>query len=123
MKFFYLSLLVTALSSCVVTNTTRLNPNAPQYAAVAPEQVAIYLSESDVPKPFEKLAVINAKGDSSMTNTTTFYNKVKKDAAKLGANGILVRHVSEPSAGAQIAGAFLGHSAQRKAEYLAIRTK
>lgn len=51
------------------------------------------------------------------------YNAMKKRAAQIGANGILFQPIKEPSAGAKVAGAFLGTGTNRKAEMIAIFVK
>jgi uncharacterized protein YbjQ (UPF0145 family) len=48
------------------------------------------------------------------------FNSMKKKAGSLGANAIILDAVSEPSAGAKIAAAFLGTSAERKGKAIAI---
>jgi len=45
---------------------------------------------------------------------------MRKEAGKLGANGIILDSLSEPSAGAKIAGAFHGTGAQRTGKVIAI---
>lgn len=111
-----------ALPSCVQTSTTVLDPTAAPLMAKAPEHVRIYLSPNDLPKGTRKIAAISARGDNGMTSSADFYKAVKREAASVGANGVLVNNVSEPTAGAQIAGAFLGYSAQRQATYTAVLT-
>lgn len=113
------ALLTLVLGGCVVTSVTPLSNK--QYDPVSPDQVVIYLDETDIPGEFEKLAIINAKGESSWTDEKQMYERARKDAAKIGANGILVEQVKEPSAGAKIAGAFLGTGSQRTGTMIAIR--
>lgn len=110
-----------SLSSCVQTSVTRLDNSSTPLVATKPEQVCIYLSEDRAPKPYKEIAIINAMGAHNLP-MDTFYKQVRKDAAKLGANGILVRKVQEPSAGAQVAAAVFGVGANTKAEYIAIKT-
>jgi hypothetical protein len=45
---------------------------------------------------------------------------MRKKAAELGANGVLLQQVVEPTKGAKVANAFLGTSANRKGESVAI---
>ena len=110
------------LASCVNTSTTVLDPSAKMAPAVAPETVKIYLTPADVPPGSKKLATISARGDNAWTTSDTMFRQIRKDAAKIGANAVLVNQVKEPSAGAQIAGAFLGYSAQRQGQFVAPRT-
>ena len=112
-------LAILTLSGCVVASVTPLSST--KHEAINPEEVVIYLEEADIPGEYEKVAIINTKGESSWTNEAQMYNKAKKEAAKLGANGILVTQTKEPSSGAKIAGAFLGTGSQRTGEMIAIR--
>ena len=110
--------LALALTGCVQTQATMLSSKT--YAPLEPEQVTIYLSEDDIPGRFERVAIINAKGSTSYTNQNQMYEAVRKKAAEVGANGVLFAEVDEPSAGAKIAGAFLGTGSNRNAEMAAI---
>lgn len=110
------------LASCVTTSTTILDSTAAASPIVAPEAVKIYLSEADLPKGTKKLGIITGRGDNDLTTPDGMFRAAKREAAKIGGNGVLVQGVREPSAGAAIAGAFLGYSAQRQGEFVAVRT-
>ena len=113
-------LLVLALlfTGCVTTNVTPLSGKT--YAPVDPEEVALYLDEADIPGEYDKIAVIYARGDYAMTNESHMFKKVRKKAAQLGANGVLVQRVKEPNTGEKVANAFLGTGADRRGEMIAI---
>jgi len=91
-----------------------------KFAPLTPEEVTIYMEEEDIPGEFQKIAILNATGSTSMTDERQMYEALKKRAATIGANGILFQPIEEPSAGAKIAGAFLGTGSNRKAEMIAI---
>ena len=55
-----------------------------------------------------------------ISSESGMYNAMKKKAGNLGANAIILDATSEPSAGAKIAGAFLGTGAERKGRAIAI---
>ena len=107
------------MTSCVSVNTTKLGtgPNRPPVPA---DQVAIYRTADQVPGKYEEIALINAKGDSSWTSEAGMFKQMQKKAGLLGANGIILDAVSEPSAGAKIAGAIFGVGAERKGKSIAI---
>ena len=48
------------------------------------------------------------------------FKKMKQRAGQIGANAIILDAVSEPSAGAKIAGAIFGVGAERKGKAIAI---
>jgi hypothetical protein len=110
---------VASLTGCVTTNATRLGTGAP-LAAVPVESVAIYRTASQVPGKYEEVALLNSKGESSWTDEAAMFKSMKKKAAELGANGIILDAVSEPSAGAKIASAVFGTGAERKGRAIAI---
>src|SRR5688500_2039463 len=71
-----------ASGSAIVTGNTR--------APVAPEQVKIYL---EPPAEFEVIGLVNASSDAGWTEQGSLdyaIKELKKQAAKLGANGVLI---------------------------------
>lgn len=48
------------------------------------------------------------------------FKKMIKKAGAMGANGIILDAISEPSAGAKVAGAIFGVGAERKGKAIAI---
>ena len=105
--------------ACVSTNATRLGTSTIR-PAIAPDQVAIYRTADQVRGQYEEVALLNASGEASWTNEEKMMNSMKKKAGEMGANAIILDAISEPSAGAKIAGAFLGTGSQRKGKALAI---
>jgi osmotically-inducible protein OsmY len=109
-------------SGCVATQATMLQPTA-QYAMVSPAQVRVFLREDDIKVPYEKVAIIHAQGESTMTNEQEMITAAKAEAARAGANGIVLSKIDEPSAGAKVAGMVFGVGVMRRGEILGIRTK
>lgn len=85
--FCLLALAVLTIAACasgsaIVTGNTR--------TPVAPEQVRIYL---EPPAAFEVIALVNASSDAGWTEQGSVdyaVTELKKQAAKLGANGVLL---------------------------------
>ena len=115
-----LVIVVLAVLGCVSAQVVRLGSPQP-YPSIAETDVQVFLTEADVRAPFEKLALIKLKGDSDYTNETMMVQKAKIEAAKIGANGIILGQTNEPSAGAKVAGAIFGVSTQRRGDVVAIR--
>jgi hypothetical protein len=107
------------LASCVSVNSTRLG-NAAYRPPVPADQVLIYRTADQVPGKYEEIALLNAKGDSSWSSEAGMFKQMKKKAGKMGANAIILDAISEPSAGAKIAGAIFGVGAERKGKAIAI---
>lgn len=77
-----LAIAACATGSAIVTGNTR--------APVAPEQVRIYL---EPPAAFEVIGLVNASSDAGLTEQGSLdyaVEELKKQAAKLGANGVLL---------------------------------
>lgn len=105
--------------SCISTEATRLG-NAPYRAPVPVETVAIYRTAKQVPGKYEEVALLMASGDSEITSTSQMHSALKKRAAELGCNGIILDGTKEPGAGAKLESALLGTSAERKGKAIAI---
>ena len=111
--------LALSLASCVTTNATRIGggPTRPQ---VTPENVVLYRTADQVPGRYEEVAILHSEGEVGWTNEESMYNSMRKKAGELGANAVILEAVEEPSAGAKVAGAFLGTGAERKGKAIAI---
>ncbi len=112
LSFFFL------LSGCVTASVTKLTNT--DYPKIRPEEVVIYLSEDDVPKVYDQVALIYTKGDYAATKETGQFKKARKRAAKLGANGIIFGEMTEPKSGAKVANFVFGTPANRKGQMMAI---
>jgi hypothetical protein len=111
--------LVVALTACVTTNATRIG-GGPTRPKVDPESVVLYRTAEQVPGRYEEVAILHSEGEVRWTNEEGMYNSMRKKAGELGANAVILEGVEEPSAGAKVAGAFLGTGAERKGKAIAI---
>jgi len=109
-----------SLSACVQTNATMLGPTPMARPKVVAEQVRIYRTADQVKARYEELALLNSTGESDWTNESGMLQSMRKKAGELGANGIILEAINEASAGAKVAGAFLGTGSQRKGRAVAI---
>jgi len=112
--------MVISLSACVQTNATMLGPTPVARPKVAAENVRIYRTPDQVKAKYEELALLNSTGESSWTNEAGMLQSMRKKAGDLGANGLILDAIDEASAGAKVAGAFLGTGSQRKGRSIAI---
>ncbi len=117
-KSYYLLIAVLFLAGCVQTQATMLDNE--YYPPVRPDDVVIYLSEADIDGEWKNIAIIHAQGDSQLTRESKMLRKARERAAEIGANGILIEEIKEPSAGAQIAGEVLGTGSTRRGRIIAI---
>ena len=105
--------------ACVQTNAVRLG-NAPVREPVAEDHVVVYRTADQVPRRYEEVALLNARGESSWTNEEKMFNSMRKKAGEMGANGIILDAIIEPGAATKVAGAILGTGAERKGKAIAI---
>lgn len=93
---FAFSLISLIISSCasgtaLVTGT--------QHPATSPESVVIYI---EPPVNYEVIGIVTASSDSGWTDQGSLeyaLKEIKKQAAKIGANGILLENVSQSTSG------------------------
>lgn len=112
--------LILGMTGCVSTNAAMLGMPGKQRPEVAPESVALYRVASQVPGPYEEVALLNSKGDSDMTDEAAMFESMREKAGEIGANGVILDALSEPGSGAKVAGAIFGVSVARKGKALAI---
>jgi hypothetical protein len=114
------AVLMLSLSACVTTNAARLGTSTVARPEVPVENVALYRIASQVPRPYEEVALLNSSGDSGFTDEAKMFESMREKAGEMGANGVILDAVSEPGSGAKVAAAIFGVSAQRKGKALAI---
>lgn len=117
-RFALLSLAV-VLTACVSTNATVLNKSMTR-PPIAKESVIIYSSAEKVPGKYDEVALLNSKGDESMTNERKMYESMRSEAAKLGANGVILQETKDPGTGSKVAHMLIGTSSNRHGKSMAI---
>lgn len=108
-----------ALAGCVSTSATMLS-GGPVLPPTADSAVVVYRTASQVPGPYRELALLNSTGDASMTDVAQMYASMRTEAARIGANAIILDATTEPGAGAQVAAAIFGVSANRRGRAIAV---
>jgi hypothetical protein len=107
------------LGGCVSTNSTPLGL-ARTSAAVPPASVALYRTADQVGRPYSEVALLNAKGDALFTTEKRMFESMRAAAARIGADGVILESLQEPSAAIKVAAAIFHVSAQRQGHGLAI---
>ncbi|HEV7571714.1 MAG TPA: hypothetical protein VGQ21_09465 [Thermoanaerobaculia bacterium] len=102
-----IALICFLLVACVSTATTVLNP-AVKRPPITPDKVVIYMSSDKVPGKYDEIAILTSQGDYSVAGDDKFYESFRKEAAKIGANGVIVSAISDPSTGQKVGSAILG---------------
>ncbi len=78
--------LVLGLTSCVTVGKTVLMPDLPP---TSEESVQVFLPGDPVPE-HDRVAILTADFNDSMSDNSDVLNKLRKEAAKLGANAIVI---------------------------------
>ena len=107
------------LSGCVNTQVTRLEAG-PARAARAPQDVAIYQSPDQVPRAFKAVALLDSTADTDLAGYGDIYASMRKKAAAVGANGIILGDQLEPSPLLRLAGEVLNGNTYRHGRATAI---
>ena len=112
---------VTALftGACTRTNAALID-NSIHLAPTCPDAVKLYTSPESVGGPYREVALLNATGSTGWTSEAGMVKSMRKKAASVGANGIIMGNIAEPGAGAKVAAAIFGASAERKGKSVAI---
>jgi hypothetical protein len=125
---------VLAISAChnVSTDTSLIDPSM-RLAKTCPAAVMLYTVPSRVQPPYREVALLSSIGQTSYSSESDMIKSMREKAAEVGANGIILDNIDEPSAMAKIAGqvAQIGAdaagqittiSAERKGRAMAIYT-
>jgi hypothetical protein len=94
----FLTVLVSvALLGCVTAKVERLTPTV--YPAISPDSVTIFADMTELTAAdtigYERVAMIFTKGTEGMTDHQALLRRARQEAAKLGANGILMMQFAE----------------------------
>lgn len=100
------SLFVLVVAACVSTKATSLNPANKRFS-ISPDKVVLYTTADKVPGPYEEIAFLDARADSIWRSEAAMFESMRKKAASLGANGVILDATTEPSGGAKVASFFL----------------
>ena len=104
------------LIGCVSVSKSVLVKGLPP---VPMENVTVYFADDEIPE-HTRVAILAAAGDYALTSSGKMFDKLREQAGKLGANGVIVGEIREPSGGTKIANALLGTGANRRSQAIAI---
>jgi hypothetical protein len=113
-------LMVLGLAGCVSVQTQLLIP-ANRLAPVPEDSVRVFLSVQELRDrgyEWESVALLFGSGSSMYTTDRGMVQTIRREAGKLGANGIILADAREPSSAERW---LMGAGAQRKSTMTAIR--
>lgn len=82
-----------AISGCDRTEVQRVDSK--EREPTRPESVRMYRDTQQIPNEYEPVAVISPAGIASSAPDSLVFDAARESAAKLGANGLVVRRVGE----------------------------
>jgi hypothetical protein len=107
MNFKYGVLAVPAFAFCacrsVSTNAALVDPSA-HFAKTCPAAVKLFTTPERVQQPYHEVALISSRGQTSYSSEGDMINSMREKAARVGANGIILNGIDEPSAMAKVTG-------------------
>jgi hypothetical protein len=113
------TLAVVLLSACVSTNASLIDPTV-HLARTCPDGIKLYTTPDRVGHPYREVALLNAKGESNWSDEEDMIESMRDKAAEVGANGIILSGIDEPSALTKVIGQVAKTGSQRKGKALAI---
>ena len=116
-----ISVILAALGvvACTQTNAALMD-NSIHLARTCPDAVKIYSTPANVGAEYVEVALLNSAGNTGFTTESGMMKSMRKKAADVGANGIIMGNINEPGAGAKVAAAIFGGSPERKGKSVAI---
>jgi hypothetical protein len=112
-------LLAVVVCGCVSTNAALIDPSV-QLARTCKTAIKLYTTPDRVGKPYREVAVLHAKGESNWSDEGDMIESMRDKAAEVGANGIILSKIDEPSALTKVIGEVVKTGSQRKGNALAI---
>ena len=116
-----LSLIAAVLLAACTTTSAVLLGGSGTYPELNPAEVRVFLRERDVPAEYERIALVTAKSDAGWTDETDLIRAMRKRAAKLGANAIIIGDISDPTTLERVAEVLTDYEPQRRGRAVAIR--
>jgi hypothetical protein len=107
------------LCACVSTNAALIDPTV-HLARTCPSAIKLYTTPDRVGQPYREVAILNAKGESNWSDEGDMIESMRDKAAEVGANGIILSGIDEPSALTKVIGQVAKTGSQRKGKALAI---
>lgn len=108
---------LTALA-CVTVNKSILDRSFVD-SPVPMDSVHVYLPGDEVPE-HTRVAILNAEGDTDVTDEGEMIDALREEAGKLGANAIVLGDLEEPGLGEEVVAAFLDSATYRRGQAIAI---
>jgi hypothetical protein len=110
LRFLPLTFAACIVAGCVTSSTTML-VEPEKYPPVPADSVQVFASEDELKEngyEYEAVALLDAGGGADYTNDRMIVNELRQEAAKIGANGIVLVELEGPSFTEGLLGAIVG---------------
>lgn len=110
------------MSGCiwqVATHASLIDPSV-KLAPTCQAGVKLFRTTATLPGEYSEVALLTAEADTKYSDDGEMIEAMRKKAAKVGANGVILGSLREPSALTQIAGEVAKTGTLRKGESIAI---
>ena len=107
------------LGACTTTGAMMLEGGP--YAEQHPNDVRVYLHEDEVPGEYERIALVTARSDAAWSDETDLIRAMRKRAARLGADALIIGDIHDPTTLERVAEVLTDYEPQRRGRALAIR--
>ena len=111
-------LIVASSNACVKTKVELLVPPG-RYAPVAAEEVRVFMARAEIIElgyEYEPVGMLFTSGSADHTGQEDFLRSAREKAGEIGANGVILGEMDEPSFGERLFG-----GSQRRSQMMAIR--
>lgn len=108
------------LGACVSTNSAVLGEGS-LGPRTDPREVRVFMYEDQVPGDYERIALVTARTDVHWHDETDLIEAMRKRAATLGADAIILDDLREPSTLEVVAEVLTDYEAPRRGRAVAIR--
>jgi hypothetical protein len=105
LRYFFTAASALVISGChsVSTNASLMDPTL-RLAKTCPAAIKLFSSPDRVQEPYREVAMLNSAGQTSYSSESDMIKSMRERAATVGANGIILTGIDEPSAMAKLAG-------------------
>jgi hypothetical protein len=116
-----LACLLCVLSACAARTRIVATNSALSLAPTCQDAVSVFADNQHVPYDYYEVALITSEGNSVYIGNGDLLKSIRNQAARLGANGIVVNALGATHATVKVVGAALGsNDAERKGRAIAI---
>lgn len=108
-----------ALTACAFASAVVMNPGV-KLPSICPDGVALFTAFDKIATDYQEIALLGASGVWDNVTNTMLYKAQRKKAASLGANGLIVGSIREPTESEKVSGLLSGTARERLSSATAI---